>query len=424
MTFRFLLLNFLLLLLPSPARSAQNFRALDPQWADDQKIQIDVKDTWDATIAANRDRIQKDVAAQFPAPDRDAHIRMRVTRLLELAIDKFPTAKDKHIGAESEIADHLSRLGYQDEAAQWYLKLLQQYPGRADVAGGALYGLANLEHTSGRGYVEYAADHLQTLNRVGALADNDNAVLAGYRQLEILRRRQGRYMQAATALDAVAPLLGQDTQWRLEKAGLCADAGRADLALPYLRDIVLDRGLRDSRPEQDRIAELSESLSSSPGRLGGDENISRRLTGLRGRPFDQAAPLLENLLQSDPLGANVGPWDNALYRSVWSGVDHYLLSQDAPALQPLRTAQAAEANKAADALRRATTPSALRSFYRRFPWSSAAHAALLQAGEQSLRAGEVGLALRDFQDVLSHAEDPATHDSAQAGLWAALAQDA
>jgi outer membrane protein assembly factor BamB len=133
------------------------------------------------------------------------------------------------------------------------------------------------------------------------------------------------------------------------------------------------------------------------------------------------ASVIQSLVQEDFEGKNVIACGDRRYASVWSAVDRQL-AQQPDALPPLRLLEDADAPTQLAAARRANDFGRLCAVCRRYPWADAVHAALLDSGEQMLREGHAGLALRSFQDALRHSINPATRARAQSALWLAAAQ--
>jgi outer membrane protein assembly factor BamB len=135
---------------------------------------------------------------------------------------------------------------------------------------------------------------------------------------------------------------------------------------------------------------------------------------------------IQSLINEDSGGKNIVACPDGVYRSAWSAVDQRL-RQDAEAVRALRLVEDAEAAAALGAARRSGDPDRMLAACRRYPWAAASHTALLDCGEQMLRAGQAHAALRCFQDVLLRSDDPAARARAQDGekLAAAhLVQDA
>jgi outer membrane protein assembly factor BamB len=184
--------------------------------------------------------------------------------------------------------------------------------------------------------------------------------------------------------------------------------------LPYLFAAVLVAGVLVAGADEDRRAVRPAVF---PCRFG--------LEGKWEACQDPQAPAaaIHALIQEDREGQNLVRWGENRSTSIWSAVDRMLPGRRAT-LAALRTRQDAEARVQLDAARRAGGPEAIFALFRRYPWSAAVHEALVELGEQELRRGHAGVALRCFEDARARAEDPALRGRAQVGVWLALAQDA
>ena len=101
------------------------------------------------------------------------------------------------------------------------------------------------------------------------------------------------------------------------------------------------------------------------------------------------------LLQEDAEGQNLVPWGAGRFTSVWAAVDRRVAPEKemTAALAQLRDG---EARALLEPARQAGDLGRIITVYRRFPWSAAALEALAETGEQELRRGHAGLALRCF----------------------------
>lgn len=140
----------------------------------------------------------------------------------------------------------------------------------------------------------------------------------------------------------------------------------------------------------------------------------------------QARPLAARaahaLMQEDPEGQNLIRWDDARHSSLWGTLDRRLAGQR-EVVDGLRKLQEGQAGALLDVARRSGDFARVIALCRRYPWAASVHETLIALGEQELRQGHAGLALRCFQDVLARSADPALRKQAQVGLWMALAQE-
>lgn len=113
--------------------------------------------------------------------------------------------------------------------------------------------------------------------------------------------------------------------------------------------------------------------------------------------------------------------DPILRQSFWSSMDKMLRCMKPADLLPLRALQERKAGALAGEIRRLGDHDEAVLLFRRHPWARSAHELLLVSGEDALRDGRPNWAASAFQDVLTHADDPAQLAAARLGYWLALA---
>jgi outer membrane protein assembly factor BamB len=128
---------------------------------------------------------------------------------------------------------------------------------------------------------------------------------------------------------------------------------------------------------------------------------------------------LSSIMAEDPQGGWLIGWGEERQTSVWAAVRRRVTG-DVKALAAVREADEGPAKAL---LASAETLPEIQSIARRFPWSDAAHRALVRAAERELRVNHCGLAERCFQDVLLWSGDAELKSRAQVGLWLVAAQD-
>lgn len=149
--------------------------------------------------------------------------------------------------------------------------------------------------------------------------------------------------------------------------------------------------------------------------------------GLEGKyqAFQEKLPAVEviqALLQEDAEGQNLVPWDEGRYTSVWSAV-HRRLKSEPDVAKALAKLPEEEVRGLLEAAKRSGDSARFYSILRRYSFSSAVQEALIELGEQELRRGNAGLALRCFQDAQVRSTDASLRAKAQVGCWLTLAQE-
>ncbi|MFB3891205.1 MAG: PQQ-binding-like beta-propeller repeat protein [Phycisphaerae bacterium] len=309
-----------------------------------------------------------------------------------------------------------------ESACQALKKLVDDSPGRADVAVDALGKI--LARTSDYARIErgaywqaYAAERLLAMEGCGQLARGGPQHLAALKALYALRRDEGRNWEAHKLLVSIEGLVGEDRWCKIQRAELPARMGRRDeaqrlyrMVVPGGNEIVL----------QERIQQV---LSMPPDV---QPTFTRKMDVLdkcalldRAADADRAA-VVDAILRLDSRSDSTIGLDKLRVASVWSWLDRRLTSLEKDPLAALASAQEQQAAlqpPASAGFQEAT------AFFRRFPLAATAHKTLLEAAEDQLRQGRSGLALRAFRDVLDHSVDPAMRGRAQVGVWLAMAQD-
>ena len=406
----------------------RGYRPVDTLWPEDREVRIEWRDGWDATYAANKERWAKELERlERDRGRREGRLRLRLVRLLEALAAKYPGEADKRIAGCREIADHLVRLGLRGRANYVLRTLVDESPGRADLAAWACTRILEVTPwdqphgtAEGRQWVAYAARRVLALHRAGHLPASHPAVAQAQRAMVVAWTAQGRWMEAAELLGELAGS-SESGEWRrVAEAELFYAAGRSGEALRRFQGIQ-SREFRSLAAE--RVRRITESGLDAPPTYPGAVGMEVRWEALRGRPLAETAGRLLTLVQEDAAGGNLVAWGEWRHTSLWAAVARHVSSLGAEAARPLREAGAAAAARRLDTARRAGTVGALLAVYRRHPWSAAGHRALLEYGEAALRRGQAGLALRAFRDVASHASDAGVRARAQVGLWLARAQE-
>ncbi len=151
-----------------------------------------------------------------------------------------------------------------------------------------------------------------------------------------------------------------------------------------------------------------------PTRLG----MEAKWQAFQTQPLTQAA--LAAMLKEDPDGGLVVRWADARYTSIWAAVQRRL-TKEPKLVAELRQTQERESPTLV--VQAGGDLDKLMPVARRFPWADSVHQALLEVGQRELRRGNVGFAMRSFQDVLIRSADDDLRVRAQVGVWLAAAHE-
>ena len=407
-----------------PALALQGPRPFDGRGLDEKALAVDWKATWQATYEGNLKRWEQEARRLGDQGERELFVRMRAVRLLEALIARFPNEVEKRLEAPKEIAGNYYACGLRGYGNYVLKKLIEEGPGNADFGAPALHRILYeapwerpWETEEGPEWVEYAASRLIALHQSGYVPDGHPYVITALRALALLRRAQGRFLEASRAMEALEAHTGRDEWWLLEEAELFFAAGREREALARFQDLY-GRSEENSRA-RDRIQEILVDTSPNPPSFASQFGHEVKWEAIRASAVAEVVPRIAELYKEDAEGRSLLPWRDVRHSSIWWLLDRHVLSQPPAALAALRAAQEKEAFPA---LRGGGTPEKLFAVYRGHPWAASGQRALLAYGEEALRRGHSGLALRAFQDALSHASDAAIRSQAQVGLWLAAAQ--
>ncbi len=405
--------------------TTERYWRLDDRWAEDRDLPIQWTDDWQKTYALNVDHWKKDLQGR---KDGQQHLQVRIIALREAMVQHFPKLPERHVEAWHDIANNLRSLGYWGAANGYYIKAVEASPGRTPTAIDTLWAMLHGYEYSTEG-AEYAARRILALKDLGQIDEGENIILDLWKIMAIARRRTGRFQEAADALEAWHHLTGPIDLWRSEEASLYLAAGHLDEGLARLRALSAEE---DDRELRQRIGSLAER-QLPPSRFAGDESLTLKWSVLQRRAPAEALAEIVSLIEEDPAGQNVVPAEEGRYASLWSALDRHASKLAPDALAAVRQSEqtrsaAIPATEIPDPVPGDVSPyapdratiSRLLVTYRCFPHSAAGGAALLEAGQRLLRHGQESLAIRCFQDVLSHSADAELCRRAQAGL--AMAQ--
>ena len=325
-------------------------RPIDTRWPQDQSVRIEWQADWEQTYKANMARWEAEIAKQTPDRGRqDARLRLRRLRLLRALIARYPGDVARRVEARSTMADDLVRLGFRGRGNYVLKELIDESPGRPDVAAAACRRILDVtpwdrphETAEGREWVEYAASRLLGLERAGALPAAHAAVRLAQRAMVVARRDEGRFMEAAVLLAGIDG--GEPSYWRsLTEADLLAAVGHGEEALHRYTELYRQS---EKSEVKSRIGHLASSVFEArptfPGRLG----LEVRWEMLRDVHVAEAATRLAGLIAADAEGSSLVPWGEGRHTSLWAGVDRHLAGKPEAARLLLRTMGERDAGRA------------------------------------------------------------------------------
>lgn len=403
--------------------------AYDGHGADPAGEKIEWKESWEATYKANVARWEAEVRKLTPHDgERAVLVRTRAARLLEALLARYPGEAGRRPEALKEIAGNYYACGLVSRGNHALRRLVEEAPGSVELTASALHrilvetGLERPGQSEGWAeWLDYAAARLVAMSRAGGIADSHPATLAAWRALLMARRAQGRFLEAAEALEAIEAATGRNDAWLHEEAELLYAAGREQDALARFQEL-FGRSEQNHRA-RDRISHIQAHPPAAPPAYAAKFGLEFKWDAIRTSPPGEVADRIGEVLREDAGGRTIFPWKDVRQASLWVQLDRHLLAQPPEALAPLRAAQEAQASRAARPDRSLPAQEALR-LYRRHPWAATAQRALLLYGEEHLRAGRSGLALRAFQDALAHAAEPGLRAAAEKGIRLASAAPA
>lgn len=417
-------LVFALCLLTLPAQSAMAAAPYkyEDVWETESKVAIEFKENWDATSRYNMDKWRADKAF-MALPDVSRRLYTRQARLAEALLAKYPNDLARREKGYQDLAENLFAAGMRQEGFTALKKLIDLCPGESDVAVSALQLMLLRLPWDIRGYtdrneelVEFAANRLVALQQAGQLAKSHPAYALALRSLALLRREQGRMLEAWRALDLLDQAAGVSIWGRTQRADILYMIGRFDETLAMYRELASQT---DDANVQGRHAELQAYRPADQPKFSRKMAVEVDCESLAGRDLKDQVQTIQKIILSDAAGA-VPLVREMPATSVWAYLDRTLLAQDAAMLTKLRQSQ----QQAAHDAQRIGAAAEVRGLglFRRYPWADLSHKALLEHGQDLLLEGKAQSAARDFQDAMTHTSDPALRKQAQAGLLMAVSQ--
>jgi hypothetical protein len=396
---------------PSREAAAGGLAEAGIRWGEDWE------ETYRQNLAGRKAQIEAEVT------DRGSRERLLAeyeVRLLAAMLDRYGGGAQRRIETYKRIADRLGEIQAHDEANEYRRRLVEQFPGRIDLAMEQLRAILRTRAEGRAKWIEYAAERLIALNDAGERAETHDAAVDALKARLDVRLAQQRLRAARSDWEALAAYLPSDDLYLRTKQGeLLLHAGRAHEA----------RGIFEALEEEERDArDAARHLRAMRKRGPEMAPIFPRQLDLQGRlemlaaasPAEQAAlanEMIADAADTDALAA-AGPHR---HESYWHAAMRFFAAQRPEALAGLRRLQDRQAEGLAAGsgdVRQVT------SVLRRLPYARATHRLLLASGERLLRAGAWGVARRAFEDVLAYSDAEDVRRRAEVGLWLSLAQEA
>jgi len=399
----------------------EEYRPIDAKWAEDPNGAIRWEGDWDRTYEANVERFKQMAKAATDRGRERKLTRVRHVRLLRAMIERFKPGADRRIAAYREIVYNLDQLRLKLRANAYRRKLVEEFPGRMDVAAGALGGILREAESSGQEHwVRYAADRLIALNEAGHLPDGHRGAIEALGCRIRMRLERMWLPEADQDLEALRRHLPPSSA-RIKgyEAALLDAAGRLDAARAKLAELSDEEGgdsdIRSLRRHVEQADHDTEPVL--PRRL----ELEGRWEAMKAREMKWQLPeadgLLEGLSEYPSLLAS-GP---RRHGSTWRAVVAHVHEQDAAVVAEFRKLQDEKARETAAALAASGDVASVMAAWRRYPFAPSVERAVLAAGERLLRRGQAGLAGRMFDDLRTTAADADVQRRAQVGLWLARA---
>jgi len=412
-----LLPTLALLLLAVPLASAQDGGATTAPADPDAAIAISWKDTRDATVAANLEVWQKELATQVPDETFRKHrLAVRTLRLLRALDERFPPGAGAAIADRVEscrrLADACLALQQIGEACACWKKLMDDSPGNAQIAREALAAIISAANTGFTAddyrWVDYAWERIVALDRCGLLAD-DKGLEAAFQTMYASFLRRGMFGEVWNLLRDYETRFGRTAWWADASGAAIAQSGQPKQAVAFLKQNAPPRALDQPDPAAQYEGWILPTASTPVSDTAAE--MKWESAGPHWTAEDYA-----DVIRDDAAAKAVLPSDSGILRACWLTVDEKLTRTRPPFLPQLRQIEERRAAaEAADALRDEDWPSVVE-LYRRFPWAPSVHRALAAYAEAALVDGRSGEALRTFRDLHSHSDDQSIRAQAAAGM--------
>ena len=234
-------------------------------------------------MSARSDRVR--VIEQAEKYVRSGRVKDAITEYEKLAL-----TDPQDVGTLNIIGDLYMRLGHNDRAVEFFLKVAQEYE-RRGLYSQAL-AIYKKIHKLNPENVDYSLKLGDLFGQQGFLADAKNAYLAIARRLVEARKAP----EAMAVFEKVIKLDREDIEARKALSGLYRDSGNLDAALEQLNDIAEIQAGHDQF--EAAVGVLDEALALRPG--DNKSVVSLVEVHKRQNQTGKAIELLERQLESAP----------------------------------------------------------------------------------------------------------------------------
>ena len=341
-----------------------------------------------------------------------------------------PTSDPRWAEAQSS-----HQTGNKDDGHRLLIALADSCPGDLGLAVACYSAILEVEGRplKSNPWIDLAADRLMALEQFGAISANTEVVHEAVSRVIDKALLEGRHLEARATSDRFLRKNPNDLYWRIRHA---YNYRRMDLldTLPLYQELKEeydpDHPHPSTRqlwawmqPELKTIEQLPDPIYPLPKGsplllMEPDDPDGYWRTVLDRSPAD--IPTMVDRVAA--LSATqIVPWaDQTGLTDPLRALDLHLQSKPPRELKALRELQ----NDLFARERLPTDPRErdLLALSRRFAWSDTMHRKLLALGNTALWTGRPESALRSFQELLSHTEDPELSGNAQTGLWTAQKQ--
>lgn len=401
---------------------------------------IEWKDSWQDTYRHNvrrwRDTLEESGRASETVTEaereaaeaaRDVELARRLRRLLRALADRFTPPADEAVDAYRRAADDLADLGYDVDAADRLVAVADDFPRRPLLQAACLEAAVRILAAderwrlgkTERGLARRAADRLVALHDRGALSAMPEAAAEAYRLRITLAVGEGRTWHAARALDALGDVTGRDDNWHERRIDFLMALGRNEAARTRLQNQAERLPGHFVRHRLKRLEEREVTPPDFPRDLG----LEMKWAAIRSRAGAADTARLQSLIDEAAKADGTLPSAAGGRAAAWRLLDDLLAAEPADTRAALHNAQDGPAREALNRLDDPSDPQAVTEVFRRYPWASATHEAMLAVADALLREGHAGRALRFFRDVRARAAQAPLRERAQAGVWLATAQE-
>ena len=323
------------------------------------------------------------------------------------------------------------------ETGNRHLKqLIESDPGNVDLTIRCLekiYERGDRNNTQSR-WMRYVTTRIAALERLGHISANSllNREIIAQGLTQYLTDRN--LFVAAERHDDIAERNPYDLFWKSTRASAHNSLGLSSTRDQY-EELKKNKDMNHPDPwireRWVRLKEILESdfrklpqpilkpLEGSPMPDLSPDDPDGRWQQVIEQPAGRVARQVDRLIGITLLPESIVPWrDMTGILDASRALDLHLKSFPEKELSSLRKIQERSFNR--ENLEPDFTNQRALDLFRRYPWSTSAHKTLLRTANRSLIAGHALAALRSFEDLIDHADDPKIIKFARTGKWIAL----